>query len=185
VKILDWGIWAGFRSGEDAAQRLWGGAVLSIGLALTGCQQHGAVPTSAVEPVPVIAAVPPETTGPLAITWEQLDIGMPPDTLFEPWMMTTQIKALEGRQVRLTGYMCGAIFQRDSIRNFPLMREIECPFGPGGQAHHVVEVELQGKLRTSFTTQPVTVLGTFSVQPQTGPNGKTWSLYKIDASQIY
>jgi hypothetical protein len=80
--------------------------------------------------------------------------------------------------------MCGAVFQRDNIRNFPLMRELECPFGPGGQAHHVVEVELQGKLRTSFTTEPVTIEGIFSVQPRSGPNGKTWSLYRLDATQI-
>jgi len=132
----------------------------------------------------VPAAAPQEPTGPLEITWEQLDVGMEPDTLFEPWMMTTRIKALESRQVRLTGYMCGAVFQRDNIRNFPLMRELECPFGPGGQAHHVVEVELQNKLRTRFTTEPVTVEGTFGIQPRTGPNGKTWSLYRIDATQI-
>jgi hypothetical protein len=30
----------------------------------------------------------------------------------------------------------------------------------------------------------VTILGNFSVQPRNGPNGKTWSLYRIEATQI-
>jgi hypothetical protein len=170
VKNLDWAKW-----------RILG--LLLGGLALAGCSHGHSARTSTTEPVAAPAA-PAGTVEPLAITWEQLDVAMEPDSVFEPWMMTTQIKALEGRQVRLAGYMCGAIFQRDNIRSFPLMRELECPFGPGGQAHHVVEIELQHKQRTSFTTEPVTVLGIFSVQPRNGPNGKTWSLYRIDATQI-
>jgi hypothetical protein len=30
----------------------------------------------------------------------------------------------------------------------------------------------------------VTVEGTFSIQPRTGPNGKTWSLYRMEAVKI-
>jgi len=131
----------------------------------------------------VVAASLAES-GPLKITWEALDIGMAPDSLFEPWMMTTRVKSLEGKQVRIVGYMSGAIFQKDHVREFPLLREKECPFGPGGQAHHVIEVELQGKLRTSFTTEPVVVEGIFSIQPRTGPNGNTWSLYRLEATKI-
>jgi hypothetical protein len=123
-------------------------------------------------------------TGPLKITWEELDVGMEPDSVFESWMMTTRVKAIDGRQIRISGYISGAIFQKDKIREFPLMREKECPFGPGGQAHHVIEVELAGNLRTSFTTEPVTVEGIISIQPRTGPNGKTWSLYRLEATKI-
>jgi hypothetical protein len=166
----------------------WRAFALLGGLALAGCRQAYSDRISTAESTPTAEEQPParptEPAGPLTITWEQLDVGMEPDSVFEPWMMTTRIKALEGRKVRLTGYMCGAVFQRDNIRSFPLMRELECPFGPGGQAHHVVEVELQGKLRTGFTTELVTIEGVFSIQPRSGPNGKTWSLYRIDATQI-
>jgi hypothetical protein len=165
-----------------------------IGLIFSGGCQRGTSRSRPVATVMVAAssdkvteASPtpgPVETGPLKITWEELDVGMEPDAVFEPWMMTTRIKALEGRQVRISGYISGAIFQKENIREFPLMREKECPFGPGGQAHHVIEVELAGKLRTSFTTEPVTVEGLFSIQPRTGPNGKTWSLYRLEATKI-
>ena len=155
-----------------------------------GCQSYVApVPPPAERPTvnPAKRESPPKqitSAGPQTVEWEQLDLGMEPDSVYESWMLTTRVKALEGQHVRITGFMSGAIFQRDNIRTFPLMRERECPFGPGGQAHHVIEVELQGKRRTSFSTEPVTVEGVFSVRPWTGPNGKTWSLYHISADKI-
>ncbi|HZN34049.1 MAG TPA: hypothetical protein VFB80_09530 [Pirellulaceae bacterium] len=122
--------------------------------------------------------------GPLAITWEQLDLPIPPDSVFEPWMITTRVQALEGKQVRIKGYMFGGLFQTSGIREFPLLREKDCPFGQGGQPHHAINVELAGSLRTSLTTEPVTVEGKFSVQPWTGPNGKTWSVYHMEVTKM-
>ncbi|WP_425618257.1 hypothetical protein NA78x_001959 [Anatilimnocola sp. NA78] len=118
------------------------------------------------------------------ITWERLDIGMEPDSVYQPWMLKHQVKVLEGKPVRIKGFMHGAVFQRNNIRTFFLLREIDCPFGPGGQAHHAIEVELQGKLRTSFNNQERTVEGIFSVVPMKGENGNTWSLYRIAGTSI-
>ena len=96
----------------------------------------------AVEPVAQPAVK--NDQGPLAITWEQLDVPIPPDSVFEPWMMTTRVQALEGRQVRIKGFMFGGLFQTSGIREFPLLREKDCPFGQGGQPHHAINVELSG-----------------------------------------
>jgi len=134
---------------------------------------------------PQTVATSNTSTGPQAITFEDLDIGMQPDSVYEPWMLTTRVQEIEGRSVRITGFMSAAILQAgENIRTFPLMREKECPFGPGGQAHHVIEVELQGHLRTSFTTEPVTVTGRLTVRPWKGANGKTWSLYHLEGTKI-
>jgi hypothetical protein len=127
---------------------------------------------------------PEKPKGPEDITWERLDIGMEPDSVYQPWMLTTSIKVLEGKPVRIKGWMNGAVFQRSNIRNFFLMREKECPFGPGGQAHHAIEVELEGKLRTDFTLDEITVEGIFSVVPMKGENGNTWSLYRISWTAV-
>ena len=135
--------------------------------------------------VPTVVADQAESREPLPITFEDLDIGMEADSVYEPWMLTTSVKSLLGKRVRITGFMSAAILQGgDTIRTFPLLREKECPFGPGGRAHHVIEVELQGKLRTDFRTGPVTVEGVLSVQPWNGPNGKTWSLYHLEGTKI-
>ncbi|MCU0879340.1 MAG: hypothetical protein MUF06_16275 [Pirellulaceae bacterium] len=126
----------------------------------------------------------PDTAGLRTVTWEELDLGMEPDSVYQPWMMKTSVAELVGKPIRITGFMCGAIFQKENVRNFPLLRERECPFGVGGQAHHVIEVDLPQDLRTSFTTEPVTIEGTFSVRPWTGPNGKTWSLYHVKGTKV-
>lgn len=126
----------------------------------------------------------PGPSGPITVTFEQLDLGMQPDSVYQPWMMTERVAALEGKQVRITGFMSGALLQLNNVREFPLMREQECPFGDGGQAHHVIMVQLVGRLRTSYKTGPITVEGTFSIQPYQGPNGKTWALYHLAGERV-
>jgi hypothetical protein len=142
------------------------------------------VPQPAPQPEPPKAFEPAQPPPTETISWERLDIGMEPDSVYQPWMLTTSIKVLEGKPVRIKGFMNGAVFTRTNIRNFHLMREKECPFGPGGQAHHAIEVELQGKARTDFTTEELTVEGIFSVVPVKGENGNTWSLYRITGTSV-
>jgi hypothetical protein len=167
----------------------------TIGLtlvALAGCgtRPKGSPPASEALPTTKSAEVVSPATdsspsaGPQTVSWEQLDLGIEPDSLYQPWMMKTSVAELVGKPIRITGFMCGAVFQKENIRNFPLLRERECPFGVGGQAHHVIEVDLPQVLRTSFTTEPVTIEGTFSVRPWTGPNGKTWSLYHVEGTKV-
>jgi len=142
-------------------------------------------PVKHVQPAPPVRpAAPPKPPATEDVSWERLDIGMEPDSVYQPWMLTTSIKALEGKPVRIKGWMNGAVFQRSNIRTFYLMREKECPFGPGGQAHHAMEVELQGKLRTDFTTEEITVEGIFRVAPMKGENGNTWSLYRLEGTAV-
>ena len=170
------------------AATLWVSFWSSV-LLVGGCVPSAPVSSSSAIPVkpaaiksPTVEPKPPEPEQPPAIediTWQRLDIGMEPDSVYQPWMLTTSIKVLEGKPVRIKGFMNGAVFTRTNIRNFHLMREKECPFGPGGQAHHAIEVELQGKNRVDFTTEELTVEGIFSVVPETGENGKTWSIYRI------
>jgi hypothetical protein len=113
------------------------------------------------------------------ITFDDLDIQMEPDTLFEPYMLTQRVRDLEGKQVRITGFMCAGSIFGSKTRQFILLREKECPYGRGGQAHHAIAVELVDQA-VPFTTDAVTVEGTFTVQPFTGENGTTWSLYHLE-----
>ena len=121
---------------------------------------------------------------PLEITWEDLDIPLPADSTYESWMLTSRAKAVLDRYVRISGHMYGGIAQKDNIRTFPLLRDKDCPFGPGGHAHHAIEVNLQGKLRTSYSNSPVTVEGYLTVAPFTGTDGKTWSVYHLEGTKI-
>lgn len=166
-----------------------------LGVLLAGCGGSAPLKNVAREiPVsettlPVITAAPSEQTPPdpnlvVPITWKDLDIGMEPDAKFESWMLTSKAKACLNRKVRITGFMHGGVYSAEKIRTFFLKCELECPFGAGGQAHHHIEVELQGKLRTPFRTNALTVEGLLTLRPHDGPDGATWSLYHLEGTKI-
>jgi hypothetical protein len=123
--------------------RLLKTAILSGLLAASGCQpQVPALPAAAVRSaapssLPAAAPAPAE---PSLLTWDQLDIGIPAESKFEPWMMTTWIKSHAGQRVRITGYMHAGIAVKSGIREFILLRNIDCPYGRQGEAHHVMVV---------------------------------------------
>jgi hypothetical protein len=166
-------------------------ATLLLVLPVLGCQQAGsslpaATATSLAPSTPAAADVPEATAdlGPLEIDWNQLDVGIEADTVFQPWMMKTTIKSLDGRNVRITGFMHGGIAVKSGIREFVLLRNIDCPYGRQGEAHHVILVQLAGKMRTEYSTKSLTVEGTFHVRPFAGPDGNTWALYALDDARV-
>lgn len=172
-----------------------GFAAVWFGVVLAGC--GGDVPREKLShkiPISVTtgSSVPPKTSEQsppdpnviVPITWKDLDIGMEPDAKFESWMLTSKAKACLNRKVRITGFMHGGVYSAEKIRTFFLKCELECPFGAGGQAHHHIEVELQGKLRTPFRTNSLTVEGLLTLRPHEGPDGATWSLYHLEGTKI-
>ncbi len=122
--------------------------------------------------------------GPVEVKWQELEIPIGPEEDFEPWMVSTSIKSLDGRQVRITGYMHPGVLQKDHIREFVLLKHVGCQFGAEGQPQHVAMITLQGKLRTALTADLVTVEGTFHVEPYRGPDQRVWALYRLDGTKI-
>lgn len=121
----------------------------------------------------------------IPITYEDLALPMEPNAVFQDWMLTQRVRDLDGRNVRITGFLCaGSVFTRTNIKNFVLLREKECPYGEGGEAHHAIDVVLQDGATTNYTTAPITAEGRLTVQPFTGPNGKTWAVYHLEATNI-
>jgi len=167
-------------------------ALLPSLVLLAGCQRPlGELPVPAVsQPVASVQAedddvpLPPADTGPIAISWEELDVGIQAETVYEPWMMKTSIKSLEGESVRITGYIHAGVPVSKGIKEFVLLRNIDCPYGRQGEAHHVMIVELQGDLRIDYAQQAVTVEGIFHVRPFNGPDGSTWALYAMEGTRV-
>jgi hypothetical protein len=159
-------------------------ALIVIALLAAGCQQDLPSPTVVAATAAESPSATPAAAGPLEIKWEELDIPLTPGENFQPWMLTTAIKALDGHQVKITGYMHEGVHQKDNIREFVLVKHIGCQFGVEGMPQHVVMVELVGTLRTSFTTEPLMVEGTFYVKPFVGRDGRAWSLYRMEVTKI-
>lgn len=154
---------------------------------LGGCFAPAAQPVGVSEPgvseAPATVARP-DPNAVVAISYDDLNLPMEPDTLFQEWMLTQRVRDLDGKRVRIKGYMCGAVqFTSSNIKRFIMLREKECPYGPGGQAHHVIAVSLN-KASARFTDSIITVEGVLSVRPFTGDNDKTWAVYALDDAEL-
>ena len=119
-----------------------------------------------------------------AITFEDLKTEMPADTKFEPSMLPAQVKQLDGRRVNIRGFIFPSIMQQEGIKRFPLVMNTQCKFGPGGQAHCIIMVDMVGDAAASFTVRPIAVEGRLTIQPWDGPDGNTWYLYHMDGERI-
>ena len=154
---------------------------------LCGCFAPVASPVVTSVPDEDVPLTAPAETNPTAvrpISYDDLDLPMEKDTLFQDWMLTQRVRDLDGKRVRIKGFMCGAVqYTSSSIKQFIMLREKECPYGPGGQAHHVIAVTLQ-KASARYTEDAMTVEGVLSVRPFTGDNDKTWAVYALDEANL-
>jgi hypothetical protein len=167
--------------------RLWVIALLCL---YSGCL---APVTSTTAPEPVTITQGQTETGPskldpkrvIPISYEDLDIPLDPDSVFDPKLLTQRVLDLDGKRVRITGFMHGgSIYSSRGIKQFILLREKECPFGEGGQAHHAIAVTL-GDEGTRFVVAPLTVEGKLAVEPVPDVvTGNTLYLYTLTDAAI-
>jgi hypothetical protein len=129
------------------------------------------------------AAPPSQRAGVMAINFDELNLQMQPDMVYREWMLTDRVKELDGRTVRIAGAML-ADNQQKGVKEFVLLKNKECKFGPGGQADHVINVVLKGELEVSFTVNSVEVEGVLKVKPLNGASGNTDTVYELVASSF-
>jgi hypothetical protein len=112
------------------------------------------------------------------ITYDDLktEIGM--DDKWDPSYATERVKELDGKTVRLRGFMMPG-FQTKGITQFVMLKNTECKFGAGGEAHHCVMVHMAPDESARFTVRVVEVEGVLLLKPWEGPDGNTWALYEM------
>jgi len=108
------------------------------------------------------------------------------DVVFRPFMLNEndRVKELEGKKISIVGYMHGGQAAQKGIKEFIILKNTQCKFGPGGQADHLANVILRADHSTHFTPSPVKIEGTLKIEPFQGPDGNTWSIYRLDDAQI-
>lgn len=106
------------------------------------------------------------------ITFDDLKFDIEPDAPFDSSMLTDEIRALDGKVVKLRGYILpSTLFRETNIEEFVLVRDnMECCFGPGAALFDCVIVNLVDGVRTNFTTRPVTVTGKFRLKEYKYPD---------------
>jgi len=153
----------------------------------------GGAPAAPAGPTPAPSgsahsAAPPLTTAPppgdlLQISFDDLNLNLQPDVAFRPWMLTERAQELDGKTIRISGYMLPHERSR-GIQQFVLLRNLECKFGPGGQADHLANVTLREGITTSYTQDVIEVEGVLTINPFEGPDGNTWSIYDLDGTRV-
>jgi hypothetical protein len=118
------------------------------------------------------------------ITFDDLELKMPLDSKFTDELLTDRVRQLDNQKVRIRGFIfAGGVFRQTGITSFPLVMNTQCKFGPGGFAYCVILVDLDEGVTTNFTTRPVTVEGTLTVDPFNSA-GFTWSVYHIQGTKV-
>lgn len=118
------------------------------------------------------------------IDFADLNLGMESDQVFRPFMLTERARELDGQVVRISGYMDAGVLQQEGFRDFVLLRNTECKFGPGGQADHLVHVEVNEDINTKYTDKVISATGLLSIEPFQGDDGNTWAIYKLQATAV-
>jgi hypothetical protein len=144
----------------------------------------GGTSTSGEARPPAQVLKPRDDGRPISITFDDLELAMKEDSVFDPGLLTPRVKQLDGQRVRIRGFIYPSVFQQTGITRFPLVKNTECKFGPGGVAHHIIVVEMQPEVSTSFTVRPIAVEGVFAVRPWTGPDGMTWTVYHMVGEKV-
>lgn len=130
-----------------------------------------------------VALAPRADQAPVAVTFEDLNLNMQADIVYRPVMMTDRVRELEGKRIKLKGFMLPDARVR-KIKEFVLVKNTECKFGPGGQADHLAEIKMQGDATATHTNRPVEVEGVLRIEPFQGTDGNTWSIFQIEATSV-
>lgn len=119
------------------------------------------------------------------ITFDDVKFDIEKGAPFEPGMLTDKIRELNGKPVRVRGYMLPS-FQQSGIKQFILVRDNqECCFGPKAALYDCMVVELVGGATTDFSVVPITVEGKFSIREVKAPDGTYHlAIFRLDATSV-
>lgn len=117
------------------------------------------------------------------ITFDNLNLNLKPDTLFEDRMLTDTVQELIGKRVSLTGVMLDtSTFNK--VDGFILLRNKEHPRGKGYLADHLISVKLRSGETTKYSADTVRATGTLHIEPFTGEDGVTWVIYVLKDATV-
>ncbi len=159
---------------------------LGVGVALSvGCEQPAA-PTPAgstgADQEVLVAA-----EGPLPLldqTFDDIKFDIEPDGDFERSMLTDPIRKLDGRRIRIRGYILPTARKR-GIKEFVLVRDNqECCFGPGAALYDCILVRMLEGESTEFSVRPVAVEGEFRVEEFYGPDERPLAIYQMKGDGV-
>lgn len=130
------------------------------------------------------AAASAKPRAPLDMTFDDIKFDIKPDAPFKRSMLTDKIEKLDGKPVRIRGYILPS-FQQTGLTQFVLVRDNQaCCFGPGAALYDCIVVEMKPGKSTDFNLYPVAVEGTFTISEMNDPDGKALAIYHLDGDEV-
>lgn len=103
---------------------------------------------------------------------------------FRREMITPAIEALDGRRIRIRGYILPPSILK-GLEEFVLVRDNqECCFGPGAALYDCIFVHLREGQTTNYVYQPIAVEGTFRIEPFLGLDDRPLAVYHLDGAGV-
>ena len=113
------------------------------------------------------------------LTFDDVKFEMKKGQKFEDKMLTDEIKELDGKTVKIRGYIRPSLKQK-GITKFVFVRDNkECCFGPGAMLYDCMLVMMEKGTSVKFTVRPITIQGTFYIKKFKGPDGKVWAIFRM------
>jgi hypothetical protein len=123
-------------------------------------------------------------SGVLDITFDDIKFAMEKHESFERALLTERIEQLQGRDVKIRGYILPS-FRQHGITQFVLVRDnMECCFGPGAALYDCILVHMAKGTSISYTVRPVVVEGRFAIEELTGPDGEHLAIYRLSGRAV-
>ena len=119
--------------------------------------------------------------GPTDVSFDDIKLNLKQGQKFRKSLLTEKAKSFDGKQITIRGYMSPS-FKADGITEFVLMRNTECKFGRDA-AHHFVRITMDEGKSTSYTTRPITIVGSFKIK-QLKVGKSTWAIYELNDVSI-
>ncbi|MEZ6115144.1 MAG: hypothetical protein R3C28_01005 [Pirellulaceae bacterium] len=117
------------------------------------------------------------------ISFDDIELLIQEDIVFRPQMLTARAKELDGKRVRINGFMLPDTKIRN-ISQFVLLKNLECKFGPGGRADHLLNVIMLDDRAVNFREDAISIEGQIVLNPFNGPDGNTWSIYDFKCTKV-
>ncbi len=116
---------------------------------------------------------------PIDISFDDLKFEIEKGAAYKPSMLTDEIKKLDGKKIRLRGFVRPG-FKQNGIKQFVFVRDNqECCFGPGAALYDCVMVKMADEQSIDFTVRPISVVGTLYVKEFIGKDKKVWAIFRM------
>lgn len=116
------------------------------------------------------------------ISFDDLNLGMAADMVYRPFLLNDRVQELDGQKVSIMGYIHGGATGK--VKEFILLKNTECKFGPGGQADHLARIYLAPGQTTTYRGDAIKVEGKLVVNAVQGSDGNTWSVYDLVDAKV-